>query len=251
MKAIILAAGRGSRMGSLTTDKPKCLVELDGKSLLQWQLEALRGGGVEEIGLVRGYLADMLSIPGIKYFFNRLWDKTNMVMSLVCAKEWLQSNICIVSYSDIVYSSDTVAQLYEAPGNIVITYDVNWLKLWEARFDDPLVDAETFQIDDKGKLLEIGNQAKSIEEIKGQYMGLLKISPTGWKIIEDYLSRLTQEECDSMDMTSLLRGLIKEEVEINTVPINSVWYEVDNENDLKLYQSLNRLDMNDLFSVFL
>ena len=239
MKAIILAAGRGSRMCSLTTDKPKCLVELDGKSLLQWQLEALRGGGVEEIGLVRGYLADKLSIPGIKYFLNSLWAKTNMVMSLVCAKEWLQSDICIISYSDIVYSADTVAQLYEATGNIVITYDVNWLKLWEARFDDPLVDAETFQIDDKGKLLEIGNKAKSIDEINGQYMGLLKISPTGWRIIEDYLSRLTQEECDNMDMTSLLRGLIKEEFEINTVPINSVWYEVDNENDLKLYQSLN------------
>ena len=40
-------------------------------------------------------------------------------------------------------------------------------------------------------------------------------------------------------MTALLKGLIKDEVEINTAPINSVWYEVDNENDLKLYQSLN------------
>lgn len=239
MKAIILAAGRGSRMESLTADKPKCLVELAGKSLLQWQLEALRGGGIEEISLVKGYLADKLSLSGIKYFLNKHWDRTNMVMSLVCAKEWLQSDVCIVSYSDIVYSANTVAQLYKTPGDIVITYDVNWLKLWEARFDDPLVDAETFQIDDKGKLLEIGNKAKSIDEIKGQYMGLLKISPIGWEIIEDYLSKLTQEECNRLDMTALLKGLIKNEVEINTAPINSVWYEVDNENDLKLYQSLN------------
>lgn len=238
MKAIILAAGRGSRMGSLTVDKPKCLIKLAGKSLLQWQLEALRGAGIEEIGLVRGYMADQISIPEIKYFDNIRWDQTNMVMSLVCAKEWLQSDVCIVSYSDIVYPADTVALLYETNGKIVITYDNDWLKLWKARFDDPLVDAETFQVDDKGKLLEIGNKAKSIDEIKGQYMGLLKITPKGWKIIENYLSGLTQEECDRMDMTSLLRRLIQKGVEINTVLINSGWYEVDNEKDLELYQSM-------------
>lgn len=238
MKAIILAAGRGSRMGTLTDNKPKCLVELSGKTLLQWQLDTLRGAGIYEIGIVRGYLANQLSISDIKFFENIRWKQTNMVVSLECAKEWLLDNTCIVSYSDIVYSIDTVNILNKSYGDIVITYDPNWLKLWKIRFEDPLADAETFCIDDTGKLLEIGNKANSFDEIKGQYMGLLKISPKGWKIIENFLSGLKKEESDVIQTTSLLQKLIKEGVEIRAVPIKDDWYEVDSEGDLKLYNTL-------------
>lgn len=238
MKAIILAAGRGSRMGSLTDNKPKCLVKLAGKSLLEYQLESLRGSGINEIGIVRGYLAEQLSIPKIKFFDNEMWEKTNMVFSLSCAKEWLQNDTCIVSYSDIIYSTDAVNILKKAYGDIVITYDKNWLKLWKARFSDPLVDAETFQVDAEGRLLEIGNKPKTIEEIKGQYMGLFKISPKGWKKIGNYLSGLTQKEFDPMFVTTLLQNLIQIGVEINTASINDNWFEIDNENDLKLYRQM-------------
>ena len=58
--AIILAAGRGSRMRELTDTKPKCLLELAGRPLLHWQLDALRDAGVERIVLVRGYAAHTL-----------------------------------------------------------------------------------------------------------------------------------------------------------------------------------------------
>ncbi len=238
MKTIILAAGRGSRMGSLTNDKPKCLVELGGKSLLQWQLEALKGAGISEIGIVRGYLADKLSISGIKYFENNNWQKTNMISSLSCAKEWLQNYTCIVSYSDIVYSIDTVNILNEAQGDIIITYDPNWLKLWKIRFEDPLIDAETFCVNETGKLIEIGNKANNFDEIKGQYMGLLKISQRGWKIIENYLSKLKKEESDIIQTTSLLQKLIKSGVEIRAVPIKDDWFEIDNENDLEIYNDI-------------
>ncbi|MFZ3170131.1 MAG: phosphocholine cytidylyltransferase family protein [Candidatus Methanoperedens sp.] len=238
MKAIILAAGRGSRMGSLTDNTPKCLIELAGKTLLQRQLDSLRGAGIDKIGIVRGYLADQLYTPGIKFFENKRWEKTNMVFSLSCAKEWLQRDECIVSYSDIIYSINAIDVLIKAHGDIVITYDKNWLKLWKVRFEDPLSDAETFQVDDKGKLLEIGKKANDIDEIKGQYMGLLKISTKGWKIIYNYLSNLSREEYDLLCITSMLQNLIQSGVEISAVPISDCWYEVDNENDLKLYQSI-------------
>ena len=55
MKAIILAAGRGSRMCQLTEEQPKCLTKLAGKSLLEWQQEALKATGIQEIVVVGGY----------------------------------------------------------------------------------------------------------------------------------------------------------------------------------------------------
>lgn len=238
MKAIILSAGRGSRMRSLTKDKPKCLLQLAGRTLLQWQIEALRGAGIDEIAVVRGYMAHMLNEPGMKYFENPRWAETNMVMSLLCAGEWLRNDRCIVSYADIIYPSNTVAKLIKGSRDIAITYDLDWQRLWKARFGDPLKNAETFKFDGNGRLLEVGNKPKSIEEVKGQYMGLLSISPAGWEIIETYLGGLTKKECDRIDVTSLLQSLIQKGVEIYAVPINGNWYEVDDENDLKLYRSM-------------
>ena len=61
MKAIILAAGRGSRMKHLTDEKPKCLAKLGGKLLIEWQLEALSAAGINEIAIVTGYKKELLS----------------------------------------------------------------------------------------------------------------------------------------------------------------------------------------------
>ena len=238
MKAIILAAGRGSRLGALTEEQPKCLTPLMGTPLLEWQLQALRGAGLESIAIVRGYLAHRLEFPGLHYFENARWKDTNMVMSLVCAQEWLRQGPCIISYSDIVYPAETVSELLSGQGDLTITYDGNWLELWKLRFEDPLEDAETFQVNDQGQLLEIGNRAKTTGEIQGQYMGLLKITPTGWNRVERYLTSLPSPDQDRLDMTALLRGLLQSGVAIQTVPIQQRWYEVDTESDLQLYQAL-------------
>src|SRR5580658_4255630 len=76
-RAVILAAGRGSRMGHLGDDRPKCLVALEGKPLIERQIAALRRGGVEEIAVVRGYRAEMIDCPGLYYFANERWAETN------------------------------------------------------------------------------------------------------------------------------------------------------------------------------
>ena len=103
MRAIILAAGRGSRMKSLTDERPKCLVELRGKPLLEWQLWALRDAGINEIAIVTGYKRELLAERGLVEFFNPRWAETNMVSSLACAEAWLVADTCIVSYADIFY----------------------------------------------------------------------------------------------------------------------------------------------------
>ena len=95
MKAIILAAGRGSRMKGLTDDRPKCLNVLNGKSLLEWQIEALNKAGIEDIIVARGYKKDML-VGNYEVVDNDRWDQTNMVATLYCAREYLEQSECII-----------------------------------------------------------------------------------------------------------------------------------------------------------
>ena len=238
-KAIILAAGRGSRMKSLTENQPKCRAVLHGKQLLEWQMLALRDGGIGDIAIVRGYLAENFTYP-IKYFENERWSETNMVVSLLKASEWLENFSCVVSYSDIVYSADAVKRLTNAEGDITIAYDKNWLRLWSMRFDDPLSDAETFQLVGN-RVVEIGGRAKSTGEIKGQYMGLFRFSPKGWSVVKNYLSSLPQSVVNKLDITTLLQALIREKIEIDATPIFDNWYEVDTQEDLNCYQQLSAL----------
>jgi len=241
MRGLILAAGRGSRMGTLGDNRPKCLVELDGSPLLDRQIAALRRGGADEIGIVRGYRSDMLNFPGLTYFDNPRWAETNMVMSLAAAAEWLRSGPVIVSYADIFYRGELVRGLLNAPGALVISYDRDWQRLWTRRFADPLSDAETFRIGASGELLEIGGKTTRIEDIEGQYMGLLKFTPTAWTVIEGVLAALAPPVRDKLDMTGLLRRLLAAKaLPIGTCGTNSQWGEIDNPGDVELYQGMIR-----------
>lgn len=236
MKAIILAAGRGSRMKSLTDDRPKCLVELRGKTLLDWQIDALRMAGIHEIGIVTGYRHELLEGRGLKEFHNRIWASTNMVSSLASAQAWLESSPCIVSYSDIFYSPVAVQSLMACTANIAVTYDPHWLKIWERRFEDPLIDAETFRLAADRTLIEIGNRPISIEEVEGQYMGLLRFTPKGWAEIVRIRSTMLSEERDKMHMTGTLQKVIDAKfMPIEAVPYEGEWGEVDSEEDLISY----------------
>lgn len=238
MRAIILAAGRGSRMGNLTDDHPKCLTQFAGRTLLDWQLEAIRAAEIRDIAVVRGYRAETINPAGCIWFENPQWASTNMVSTLACASQWLQRDDCIVSYSDIVYHPKIVQQLALHPGEIVISYDKAWLPLWSERFENPLDDAETFRLQTNGQLRSIGANTRKVTDIEGQYMGLLKISPNGWQQIETLLDRLPEEKRNHLDMTSLLQLLLEEGTEINTVPTHGRWCEVDSETDLRLYEHM-------------
>lgn len=237
MKAIILAAGRGSRMKNLTEERPKCLVELRGKALLDWQLEALRAAGVTEIAIVTGYKRELLANRGLVEFHNPRWAESNMVSSLACAKEWLQTEPCIVSYSDIFYSPVAVQSLMECCASLAVTYDPNWLDLWTQRFGDPLLDAETFRLTTEHTLAEIGNKPKSVDEVQGQYMGLLRFTPDGWAEVLRIRSSLTPEQCDKMHMTGTLQKVIDAgRVEIIAVKCIGKWGEIDSAEDLRYFE---------------
>ena len=236
MKAIILAAGRGSRMRNLTDEQPKCLVELRGTALLDQQLEALSAAGITEISIVTGYKRELLANRGLVEFHNERWAETNMVSSLACAKEWLKEGPCIVSYSDIFYSPSAVKLLMDCDAALALTYDPNWLELWKARFSDPLSDAETFRLKPNGTLDEIGNKPKSVDEVQGQYMGLLRISADGWAEIIRTREMLSQEQKDRMHMTGTLQMIVDAgRMPISAVPYSGNWGEIDSAEDLWIY----------------
>jgi choline kinase len=236
MKAIILAAGRGSRMKDLTDERPKCLAELRGRTLLDWQLNALREAGIDDIAIVTGYKREQLACRGLVEFHNARWADTNMVSSLACAAEWLKAYPCVVSYSDIFYDASAVVSLISSKAALAVTYDANWRVLWEKRFGDPLLDAETFRLGSDGNLAEIGNKPKTVEEIQGQYMGLLRFTPVGWSEVVRIRAGLPGEVCDRMHMTGTLQKVIEAgKVPVTAVPYSGEWGEVDSAEDLAAY----------------
>jgi choline kinase len=238
VKGVILAAGRGSRLDQLTDERPKCLVRLGGRPLLHWQLEALAAAGAEAPVVVAGYRAELLRDSRWTTVIAPRWHRTNMVRSLQSADEWLRVTDCVVSYGDIIYTAATVRRLMRSPTPLAITYDPNWLGLWCRRFSDPLVDAETFRRSPDGMLTEIGARPTTLDDVQGQYMGLLKISPAGWMSVEQVLRGLSDERIDRLDLTALLRLLVERGHHIDTVPCVGDWAEVDSPSDLLLYEEM-------------
>lgn len=238
--AVILAAGRGSRMLALTAARPKCLVELAGRPLLRWQLDALRAAGIPRILVVRGYAAHCLE-GGFATADNPRWAETNMVSSLLCAGGFARRFFAeggrrlLVSYSDIVYHPDHVRRLLGAANDMAITYDTEWEALWKLRFEDVLSDAETFR-QEGGLLREIGGRPASLAQIHGQYMGLLSFSRAGWERLEAACAALGGAAVDKLDMTGLLRLLLAQDAAIGAVPVAGRWCEADSGADIKAYE---------------
>lgn len=236
---IILAAGRGSRMGRLTDERPKCLLELAGRPLLDWQLEAMRKAGAARILVVRGYAAHWLQ-GDFATVDNPRWATTNMLASLLCAGDFAEAffagggNRLLVSYADIVWAPAHAQKLLATGLPIAIAYDRLWESLWRLRFADPLSDAETF-LEENGILREIGAKTANPEKIQGQYMGLLTFDQTGWQTMLAAAEELG-EHAAKMDMTSFLRHLIADGRQIGAVRVEGAWCEADSESDIINYE---------------
>ena len=112
MRAVVLAAGEGTRLRPLTADRPKCLVELGGRSLLERQIAVLRAAGISDITVVGGYRADQLRGQTWQVVRNEDYATTNMVATLFCARDtWSSDTDLVVCYGDIVYEQRVLRTL--------------------------------------------------------------------------------------------------------------------------------------------
>ncbi len=242
MIGIILAAGRGSRLGKYTKNKPKGLVKVHNKPLIEWQINSLKKAGVRNIYIITGYRKNKFKY-NCKYIHNEHWNNTNMFFSLSLANNLLNKNTSIISYSDIIYGYEIIKDLINFNKNIAISYDPQWIKLWKKRFTNPLVDAESFRISNQ-KITEIGNKIEKISMVNGQYMGILKITPSGWKEIKTVTKNLTNKSRKKIDITSMLKYLLNKDINIYGVPLKKKWYEVDSISDLKIYEKIKKLHID-------
>ena len=248
MRAIIIAAGRGSRLRPYTDRNPKCLLEFAGRTLLDWQISALAANGINEVGIVKGYLAERLNDSRLESWTNPRWSETNMVYSLLCAREALLSRQrVVVSYGDIIYEPRVVTVLLGTPGQIVVAVDRNWRELWERRMTEPLADAESLSIADNGEIKDIGTKVTNIAEVEAQYMGLLSFDPVGAEHFVSFVEAADAEapwlggrDKEQCYMTDVLRGMIDAGHSITAAATTGGWLEFDTKDDLDTYSRLLR-----------
>lgn len=248
-RAIILAAGFGSRLMPLTADRPKGMVALAGLPLLARQIDVLRAGGVHDIHVVGGYLADRLQVLGCPVVHNPAYDSTNMVESLFCARDLLDgSTDVLMCYGDIVYESRVLQAVLAGAGEIVITADRRWRNLWQARMEDYAGDVETFRIGADGRVLELGKRPRSLDEVQAQYIGLVRFPAAvhaRLRAFHEGLDRTASydgQPFPKMYMTSFLQQLIDAGWDARPALIDGGWLEVDTLEDLRRYHALHARD---------
>lgn len=240
MRVIILAAGQGTRLRPLTNDRPKCMVELDGKPLIEYQLDLFKKFNIKDINIVTGYLEDKINFNGTKKFYNPNFETTNMVSTLFCAKELFDgADDILISYGDIIFNDSVFDAIEKANDKINVVVDKQWKKYWEARMDDPLRDVETLKIDKDGNIKELGKKPNSYDDIEGQYIGLIKIRKDMVVKVKEYYANLNKDliydvkDYENMYMTSFLQMLADSLIPLTPIYINNGWIEVDEPSDLE------------------
>lgn len=249
MKLIILAAGEGKRLRPLTKGIPKCMVKIFGKNIIEYQILAARSCGINDIIIVTGYCREKIKFSSVKYYTNEKFDSTNMIETLFCAKKELEGSV-IVSYGDIIFENKILKKLIKSKDDFSVIIDTSWRKYWSIRFSDPLDDVESLQFDKAGYIKSIGQKVSSIKEIKGQYIGLIKIQNKGLKILKKHYKELKNKAkfgknplnsnlpFEKSYMTDLLQSLINSGYKIKAVPIHNSWLELDSLHDYKVYKKM-------------
>lgn len=247
MRLIILAAGSGRRLGKLTENRPKCMVPLHGKPLVEWLLGSVAAAGITDVVVVRGFAADKLQPAGVEFAENPRFAETNMVYSLWSARKFFTDPF-ILSYADILYEPDTLRKVAASDAEVGVALDKDWQSYWTERLENPLDDVETLKLSPAGSIVELGSKAERIEDIAGGYIGLIKFAGKGLQALSRALDDIRAgttvrgRDFDGLYMTDLLQHMCDTGAELRPVFVNGGWFEVDTPDDLALAQRMMSVD---------
>ncbi|MFH1500735.1 MAG: gamma-glutamyl-gamma-aminobutyrate hydrolase family protein [archaeon] len=246
MKAIILAAGKGTRLNKYTENLPKGMLNFNGQPLIERQVELLREAGIKDIIIVTGYMKEKIQISGVKYYHNPLYEETNMVASLMQAEPEFNDDI-LVCYSDILYEKKVLDKVLASKVDIGVTIDEDYWDYWSARMPNPEEDMESLIIDRDGEVVDLGNTSCSRSQAKVRYVGLIKFSKSGAEALKKVYHKNREKFWDKDSpwlrsksfkkayMTCILQALVNEGYKVSPILIKRGWLEFDTNEDYENY----------------
>ena len=243
MRAIILAAGSGLRLGQHTKDIPKALLDLNGKSILERQISLLRQHAINEIFVVTGYQREKHTLKDIEYIFNPRYSETEQLSSMMVARTKILDDILVI-FGDIVFDSQILQQILASNDDIAIAIDLDWEKSYDDRPDNPKSLADKVLIYQK-KIQQISAKITSLSmknQQIGEFLGVIKLSRRGSKIMVQKYQELERShkgkfhDASSLEkakLVDILQELIDSKIEIYPIPITGKWCEIDTPKDLE------------------
>lgn len=244
MKAIIIAAGKGTRLRPYTEKIPKCLVRLGNKTILSSQIEVFNFFKISNINIITGYKRKKIKFKNLKFFYNKDYKKNNILCSLFFAKSVINGN-CIISYSDIIFNKIIIKKILRSKADISIVADINWKKNYLGRTLHPISEAENVYFNSKNILESAGKHLKSSES-NGEFIGLLKLNSRGCEIFKKYYllaskkfknkSFYNAKVFEKAYLTDFFNYLIDNNVKINCIKVKNNWMEIDTVQDYKKAQ---------------
>ena len=243
MRAIILGAGSGSRMGQHTKDIPKVLLDINGKSILERQISLLREHGVNEIFVVTGYKQEKHVLKDIEYIFTPRYSETEQLASMMVARTKVSDDVLII-FGDIIFDGQILQQILSSNYDIAIAIDLDWEKSYNERTDNPKSLADKVLINQK-KILRISAKETSLDienQTVGEFLGVIKLSANGSRTIIKKYEELEKSyvgkfhDADSFKkakLVDILQELIDSKIEIYPITISGKWCEIDTPMDLE------------------
>ncbi len=249
MKAIILAAGQGSRLNKYTKYLPKGMLSLKNKPLLQWQVDMFKNQGINDIAIVTGYMHEKIKIDDVVFYHNCNFEKTNMIESLMCVDENYFSTDVIVSYSDILFSQDLLEKVLRINEDIVVAADLNWRNYWQKRYGTTETDLESFNVNALGYINNLGKTLTKSGNLKHRYIGLNKFSR---KTIQQAILLYRQKKDEQSNwqpsqkvfsqgyFTDFIQLLIDNNVKAKVAETHGDWLEFDTAIDYEMICNLDK-----------
>ena len=255
-RAILIAAGRGKRLGTHTDEIPKCMVEVAGKPILGWVWDAFASVGVDELVVIRGYRGDVLEqfvrslVPKAIFVDNTEWETNNILLSLACARRYLDQP-CYMTYSDIVFTRDVARAAADSTADIGLVIDRKFRDIYIGRTEHPLEEGEVSDLLPDGTVARVGKKALPPADAVGEYIGLTRLSTRGVAIAARTINWLAQQYVGREEqpfqraaryrnayLTDLWQQLIDTGIAIHPIMIDGQWREIDTGQDLERAREL-------------